>query len=83
MNVTCHFLDTPTTECLVVVHTLSSTLSKNGLTNISSKLFTRSQNEEPFVIGFIEGISLEEYQVGVIGGVKRVNVVQPAGEFGS
>ena len=79
---TCHFLDTPTTECLVVVHALISTLSVDGLRNISSYLFTRS-NGEPFVSGFIEGISLEEYQIGVIGGVKRVNDVQPVGEFGS
>ena len=58
MCVKCTFLDTDASECVAVVH--------RNLTNIErSSKFTRSGD---IASGCIEGVNLEDYQVGVIGG---------------
>ena len=51
---------------MAVVHQRISQLNSSGLMNIeSSHKFTRSGNTAS---GCIEGVNLEDYQVGVIGG---------------
>ena len=58
--VKCTFLDSVASECVAVVH--------RNLTNIeSSHKFTRSGDTAS---GCIEGVNLEDYQVGVIEGIK-------------
>ena len=60
--VTCTFLDSNTTACVVVVQ-----LSSSELTRIeSSHKFTRSGNKAS---GCIEGVNLSSYLIGVIGGI--------------
>ena len=64
--ITCTFLDSSTTDCVAVVHQRISQLSSSGLMNIeSSHKFTRSGDT---AYGCIKGVSLIDYQVGVIGG---------------
>ena len=54
------------TDCVAVVHQRVSQLNSSGLMNIeSSHKFTRSGDT---AYGCIEGVNLEQYQVGVIGG---------------
>jgi hypothetical protein len=61
--ITCTFLDSFITNCLVVVH---QGINSSGLMNIeSSHKFTRSGDT---AYGCIEGVNLEQYQVGVPGG---------------
>lgn len=68
VNVTCHFLDSSTTKCVVVVHSLISTsLNSSGLMDISSYLLNRSAGDDSANC-VIKGVNLEEYQFGVIGG---------------
>ena len=68
--ITCTFLDSSATDCVVVVHQRISQLSSSGLTNIeSSQKFNRSGDVDT-VYGCIEGISLEQYQIGIQGGVQ-------------
>ena len=65
--ITCTFLDSSTTDCVAVVHQRISQLSSSGLMNIeSSHKFNRSGDT---AYGCIEGINLEQYQVGVIKGL--------------
>ena len=65
--ITCTFLDSSTTDCVAVVHQRISQLSSSGLMNIeSSHKFTRSGDT---AYGCIEGVNLEQYQVGVFGGI--------------
>ena len=64
--ITCNFLDSSPVDCVAVVHQRISQLSSSGLMNIeSSHKFTRSGDT---AYGCIEGVNLEQYQVGVIGG---------------
>ena len=64
--ITCAFLDSSSTDCVVVVHQRISHLSSRGLMNIeSSHKFTRSGNTAR---GCIDGVNLTGYQIGVIGG---------------
>ena len=59
-------LDSSTSDCVAVVHQRISQLSSSGLMNIeSSHKFTRSGDT---AYGCIEGVNLEQYQVGVLGG---------------
>ena len=63
--VTCTFLDSSTTDCVAVVHQRISQLSSSGLMNIeSSHKLTRSGDTAS---GCIEGVNMEDYQVGVVG----------------
>ena len=63
--ITCTFLDSSATDCVAVVHQRISQLSSSGLMNIeSSQKFNRFGDTAS---GCIEGVSLEMYQVGVIG----------------
>ena len=65
--ITCTFLESSTTNCVAVVHQRISQLNSSGLMNIeSSHKFTRSGDTAS---GCIEGVNLEDYQVGVLGGV--------------
>ena len=58
--VKCTFLDTDTSECIAIVH------SESDLMNIeSSHKFNRSGDTAS---GCIEGVNLEDYLVGVVGG---------------
>ena len=64
----CNFLDSTTNYCVAVVHRNIShfNFSYEGLFNIeSSHKFTRSGDT---ATGCIEGVNLEDYQIGVIGG---------------
>ena len=66
--ITCAFLESSTTDCVAVVHQRISQLGSSGLINIeSSHKFTRSGDA---AYGCIEGVNLEEYQVGIKGGVR-------------
>ena len=62
--ITCTFLDSFATDCVAVVHQQISQLSCSGLLNIeSSHKFNRSGDT---AYGCIEGVDLEQYQVGVM-----------------
>ena len=68
--ITCTFLESSTTDCVAVVHQRISQLNSSGLMNIeSSHKFTRSGDT---AYGCIEGVNLEQYQVGVIGGRRSI-----------
>ena len=63
--ISCTFLDSSTTGCVAVIHQRISQLSSSGLMNIeSSHKFNRSGDT---AYGCIEGIDMEQYQVGVVG----------------
>ena len=65
------------TDCVAVVHQRISNLSSSGLMNIeSSHKFTRSGDT---AYGCIEGVNLEQYQVGVIGG--KTIIMEPKREI--
>ena len=54
---------------MAVVHQRISQLSSSGLMNIeSSHKFNRSDDS---AYGCIEGIDMEQYQIGVVGGSQR------------
>ena len=78
--ITCTFLDSSTTDCVAVVHQRISQLISSGLMNIkSSHRFNRSGNT---AYGCIEGVNLELYQVGVMGGRrKQISTVPTNGEL--
>ena len=64
--ITCTFLDRSTSNCVAVVHQRISRLNSAGLVNIeASHEFNRSGN---IARGCVEGVDLEQYQVGVVGG---------------
>ena len=64
--ITCTFNDNTVKNCVAVVHQRISQLNSSGLMNIeSSHKFTRSGDT---AYGCIEGVNLEQYQVGVVGG---------------
>ena len=64
--ITCIFNDNTVKNCVAVVHQRISQLSSSGLMNIeSSHKFNRSGDT---AYGCIEGVNLEQYQVGVVGG---------------
>ena len=61
--ITCTFLESSTSDCVAVVHQRISQLNTSGLMNIeSSHKFTRSGDTAS---GCIEGVNLEDYQVGI------------------
>ena len=75
--IACTFLESSITDCVAVVHQRISQLSSSGLMNIeSSHKFTRSGDT---AYGCIEGVNLEQYQVGVIGG--KTMIVEPKSEI--
>ena len=75
--ITCTFLESSTTDCVAVVHQRISQLNSSGLMNIeSSYKFTRSGDT---AYGCIEGVNLEQYQVGVIGG--KMIIMGPKSEI--
>ena len=75
--VNCSFLDSNTSECAAVVHQRISQLSSSGLMNIeSSHKFTRSGDT---AYGCIERVDLEQYQVGVIGGITKDQTTENEG----
>ena len=58
-------LDSSATDCVAVVHQRISQLNSSGLMNIeSSHKLTRSGDTAS---GCIEGVNMEDYQVGVVG----------------
>ena len=62
----CTFSDNTVENCIAVVHQRISQLNSSGLMKIeSSHKFTRSGDT---AYGCIEGVNLEQYQVGVVGG---------------
>ena len=64
--ITCTFLDSSVTDCVAVVHQRISQLSSSGLMNIEAKftrIFPRSGDTAS---GCIEGVNMEDYQVGVL-----------------
>ena len=71
VNVTCTFLDTVASYCVAIVHqnvhNISSSFSGVVAIELSHK-FVRSGETAS---GHIEGVNLEDYQVGVIGGRQR------------
>ena len=72
--ITCTFLESSTTDCVAVVHQRISQLSSSGLMNIeSSHKFARSGDT---AYGCIEGVNLEQYQVGVIYGRRSKAMTQ-------
>ena len=75
--ITCTFLDSSTTNCMAVVHQRISQLSSRGLMNIeSSHKFNRSGD---IAYGCIEGVNLEQYQVGVVNGKMFLPSMEPNG----
>ena len=70
--VSCTFLDSSATDCVAVVHQRISQLNSSGLMNIeSSHKFNRSGDT---AYGCIEGVNLEQYQVGVISSASKSTV---------
>ena len=64
--IACTFLDSSATDCVAVVHQRISQLNSSGLMNIeSSHKLTRSGDTAS---GCIEGVNMEDYQVGVFDG---------------
>ena len=64
--INCTFLESSATDCVVVVHQRISKLGSSRLMNIeSSHKFNRSGDT---AYGCIEGVDMEQYQIGVIGG---------------
>ena len=62
--ITCTFLDSSATGCVAVVHQRISQLNSSGLMNIeSSHKLSRSGDTAS---GCIEGVNMEDYQVGVV-----------------
>ena len=57
--VKCTFLDTDTSECAAIVHSVSDLMNIESICT-----FTRSGDTAS---GCIEGVNLEDYQIGVIG----------------
>ena len=77
--ITCTFLDSSTTDCVVVVHQQISQLSSSGLMNIeSSHKFNRSASSDT-VYGCIEGVNMEQYHIGVINGKRIIPITEPSG----
>ena len=63
--ISCTFLDSSSTDCLVLVHQPVSQLRSSRLMNIkSSHRFTRFQTNNT-AYGCIEGVNQSQYQIGV------------------
>ena len=72
--ITCTFLDSSTVDCVAVVHQRISQLNSSGLMNIeSSHKFTRSGDT---AYGCIEGVNLEQNQIGVFEVRKVLHVMR-------
>ena len=70
--ITCTFLDSSTTDCVVVIHQQISQLNSSGLMNIiKSHKFIKYGNE---ACGCIE-VDMKKQQVGVIGGVRKTAII--------
>ena len=65
-----------TKSCIVVVHQRVDQLNSSGLINIEIYIFTRDGDTAS---GFIEGLNLEEYQIGVFGEIRKVSPETNAG----
>ena len=76
--ITCTFLDSSVTDCVVVVHQRISQLNSSRLKNIISHRFNRSGDTAS---GCVEGVSLTDYQVGVIEGKKSMPVRGVQGDY--
>ena len=75
--ITCTFLDSSATDCVAVVHQRISQLNSSGLMNIeSSHKLTRFGDT---VSGCIEGVNMEDYQVGVVGGRRLSPITKTEG----
>ena len=73
MCVNCTFLDPSALECVAVVHQQISKLSSTGLMNIeSSHKFNRSGDT---AYGCIQGVNLEQFQIGIVGGTMKEQIV--------
>ena len=71
--ITCTFLDSSATDCVAVVHQRISQLNSSGLMNIeSSHKLTRSGDTAS---GCIEGVNMDDYQVGVVGGRRSAPLI--------
>ena len=70
--ITCTFLDSSATDCLVVVHQRISQLNSSGLMNI---LIHKLNRVGDIASDCIEVVSLEDYQFRVIGGKKIEQVI--------
>ena len=64
--VTCNFVDNLATACIVIVHQRTSRLDFDGLMNIESSHKLNRTGGTAY--GCIEGVNLEHYQIGVVGG---------------
>ena len=73
--ITCTFPDSQSaTDCVAVVHQRISQLSSSGLMNIeSSHKLTRSGDTAS---GCIEGVNMEDYKVGVVGGRRLSPIIK-------
>ena len=73
--ISCTFLESSATDCVAVVHQQISQLNSSGLMNVeSSYKFNRSGDT---AYGCIEGVDMEQYQIGVIGGRRKQPPASP------
>ena len=72
-------MDSSTTDCVAVVHQQISQLSSSELINIRSKRL--NQSGENTAYGCIEGVSLTDYQVGVIGISQTQKMINKNGKY--
>ena len=63
--ITCTFLDSSVTDCVAVVHQRISQLNPSGLMNIESSHKLDRSGDTAHIR--IEGVNLDDYQIGVIG----------------
>ena len=79
--INCTFLESSTTDCVAVVHQRISQLNSSGLMNIeSSHKFTRSGDTAS---GCIEGVNLEDYQVGIIAITQTISPTPTTNSLGN
>ena len=77
--ITCTFLDSSATDCVAVVHQRISHLNSSGLMSIEAnftRIFARSSDTAS---GCIEGDNMEDYQVGVVGGIRSDLLISQQG----
>ena len=72
-------MDSFTTDCVAVIHQQISQLSSSELINIRSRRL--NQSGENTAYGCIEGVSLTDYQVGVIGVTLTQKVINMDGKL--
>ena len=76
--ISCTFLNSSTTDCVAVVHQRISQLSSSGLMNIDSSYKLNRSDDTAY--GCIEGVNLEQYQIGVVGGIRKVTRIETFGK---